>query len=363
MNQLFPLPVYTFLKIANQSGGFSAKGLRNLPAWLIKTILLEPLRWLELGLHQKRIREHVMEKDPIFILGFYRSGTSFLHEFLSRDDRLGYHTVYQMIFPEVMLSSEKILSPAFEGICKVFNLRDPIHRTRLSFRYPGEEDGTMTTAINARGAQWGYFFPEIMESQFRKYVLFEDLPPSELEAWKQDFVYLLKKISLANKGRQLILKSPPNTARIKLLLSLFPRAKFVFIHRHPYDVYGSNKKFWKVTHKIYALGQTKTVDVNSIILKTYSQVMDRYLLEKGLVPEGQLVEVRYDALMQHPIENIQQIYQALQLGDFNYCRNKMMAFIERQKSFVRLNHDLPEEEKLMVAGQLGRYISHWGYPV
>ena len=65
---------------------------------------------------------------------------------------------------------------------------------------------------------------------------------SEFEAWKQEFVFLLKKISLANHNKQLVLKSPPNTARIKLLLSLFPNAKFIFIHRNPYEVYVSNKQ-------------------------------------------------------------------------------------------------------------------------
>jgi hypothetical protein len=361
MNRLFPLPIYTFCKIVYQNGGVAVKGLRNLPGWLLKTILFEPVRWIELAFYQKKVHRHTITKDPVFVLGFYRSGTSFLHEFFTQDDRLGYHTVYQMIFPEIMLCSEKIFSPVLEFISRLFNLKDPVHRIPLSFRYPGEEDGTMTTALNPKGAQWGFFFPEKMNEYFRKYVLFENLPADEMETWKRDFVFLVKKISLASGGKQLVLKSPPNTARIKVLLSLFPNAKFIFIHRNPYEVYMSNKQFWKVTRRIYALGDTRSVDVNAIILDTYAGTMDHYLLEKGLIPEGQLVEMPYEQLIQHPLESMRTIYEAIRLNDFNYCENAMKSFVERQKKFVRLHHELPESERKIVIEKLEPYVRYWNY--
>src|SRR6476620_6509019 len=179
MNRLFPLPIYTFLKIVFQNGGISSKGIKNLPPWLIKTVLFEPLRWIELGMHNKKISHHTITKDPLFILGFYRSGTSYLHQFLIQDDRFGYHSNFQMILPEIMLSSEKMLAPVFEFICRSFNLQDSVHRVPLSFRFPGEEDATMTTSLNPRGAQWGYFFPKKMNEYFEKYVMFENIPNSE----------------------------------------------------------------------------------------------------------------------------------------------------------------------------------------
>lgn len=363
MNRLFPLPIYTFVKIAIGNGGPSARGLKNIPPWLIKTILFEPLRWIELASHNKKISRHTIAKDPVFILGFYRSGTSYLHQFMTQDDRLGYHSNFQMIFPEIMLSSEKMLSPVFEYIARVFNLRDPVHRTRLSFTFPGEEDAAMTTALSPRGAQWGYFFPKNMEEYFRKYVLFEGITAPELEVWKQELVFLIKKISIASQNKQLVLKSPPQTARIKLLLSLYPNAKFIFIHRDPYEVYLSNKQFWKVTQSIYAIGGTGSIDVNSIILDTYSEIMQRYLNEREMVPEGQLVEIPYADLLEKPMESMQKIYEAIRLDDFKYCENKMRSFVESQKTYVRLQHELPVGERKMVTEKLEPFIRHWNYPV
>jgi omega-hydroxy-beta-dihydromenaquinone-9 sulfotransferase len=363
MNRLFPLPIYTFLKIARENGGLAATGLLKVPSWLLKTILFEPLRWIEIAIHNKKIEQHTIAKDPIFVLGFYRSGTSYLHQFLTQDDRLGYHSVFQMIFPEIMLCCEKWMSPGLDLICRVFNIQDPVHRVPMSFQYPGEEDGTMTTSVNPRGAQWGYFFPKKMLEYFQKYVLFENIPATEFETWKKEFVFLLKKISLANHNKQLVLKSPPNTARIKLLLKLFPNAKFVFIHRNPYEVYVSNKRFWKVTHKIYAIGETKSADVNAIILDTYAKMMQRYLLEKDAIPKGQLIEIKYEDYIQRPIESMRKIYETLQLENFDYCEDKMKGFAGVQKNFVRLKHELPEEERKVVSEKLGPFIKHWDYPL
>jgi len=363
MNRLFPLPIYTFLKIAYKNGGITTKGLLNLPGWLIKTILFEPLRWMELALYNRKIIQHTITKPPVFILGYYRSGTSYLHEFFTQDDRLGYHSVFQMIFPEIMLSSEKILSPILEFICRVFNLQDPVHRIPLSFLYPGEEDGTMTTALSPRGAQWGFFFPEKMNDYFRQYVLFENIPEAEIAAWKRDFLFMLKKISLASNNKQLVLKSPPNTARIKVLLSLFPDARFILIHRNPYEVYASNKRFWKVTRDIYALGGFKAVDTNAIILETYAKTMQRYLQEKDLIPDGQLVELAYDDFIKNPVAGMRTAYETLQLNDFSYCENKMTSFADRQHMFKVLDHKLPPEERKVVSEKLEPFIRYWNYPL
>ena len=361
MNRLFPLPLYTFLKIVFQNGGINLRKIKNLPPWLIKTILFEPFRWIELAIYNHKIKQHQILKHPLFILGYYRSGTSNLHQCIVQDDRFGYHTNYQMVLPEVMLTTEKALLPVFDFICRVFNIKDSVHRVPLSFRFPGEEDATMTTYIDPKGAQWGYFFPKKMMDQFNKYVLFDNASASELENWKRSFIFLLKKISIACKQKQLVLKSPPNTARIKQLLSIFPDAKFIFIHRNPYHVYSSNKKFWGVLQRVYALQGAKSVDVNTVILDTYSQMMQRYLAEKDLVPPGQLTEIGYDDFVQNPVESLRNAYQELHLGDFSYCEEKMRLFTSHQKEFLQLKHEMPEAEIKMVSEKLKPFIRRWNY--
>lgn len=42
-------------------------------------------------------------KDPVFIIGHWRSGTTFIHNVLSKDPQFGYCSTYQTVFPHLML--------------------------------------------------------------------------------------------------------------------------------------------------------------------------------------------------------------------------------------------------------------------
>ena len=53
-------------------------------------LALAPAAAAESLIYRKRIRETKIEKDPIFILGHWRSGTTYLQNVLSRDEQFGW---------------------------------------------------------------------------------------------------------------------------------------------------------------------------------------------------------------------------------------------------------------------------------
>ncbi|MEO7044921.1 MAG: sulfotransferase, partial [Ferruginibacter sp.] len=254
MNKFFPIPLYSFCKTIYKNGGLSRRGLLHALPWIIKTTALEPLRWCELALYHKKLKFYKIEKGPLFILGYYRSGTTHLQQMFMQDDRLGYTSLYQTIFPELMLSFEKSMTPVLEKIAEVFTTQNHFHRIPLTWFSPGEEDVAMVSLMNSNAAQWGILFPHKAIEIFKKYALFQNIPNKELINWGEDYLYLLKKISLANKGKPLVLKSPLNTVRIQQLLWLFPNARFIYISRNPVDVYASTQRLWKMIIKKYVLG-------------------------------------------------------------------------------------------------------------
>ena len=78
-------------------------------------------------------------------------------------------------------------------------------------------------------------------SVFSPYFAFgADCPPDERERWRRSFVLFLKKVTLKNGYKPLIIKSPVHTARIPILLDIFPKARFVYAHRNPYQVFQSS---------------------------------------------------------------------------------------------------------------------------
>jgi hypothetical protein len=57
----------------------------------------------------------------------------------------------------------------------------------------------------------------------------DNIPKNVIEEWKEIYLYLLKKETLYRDGKRLVLKNPANTARVTLLLEMFPNARFVHI--------------------------------------------------------------------------------------------------------------------------------------
>lgn len=354
MRKFIPfIPLFTLAGIVARHG-LSWRGLVHLAPWLVKAVLLEPLRWIELLWFERKIQRHQLPHDPIFILGHYRCGTTYLQRLFMQDSRLGYMSIFQSAMPEIMLAFEQWLTPALNLLCRACRVQNPFHRIPFTWNFPGEDDVGMIAMLQPRAAQWGMLFPRSMQYYLGKYALFSSASPADTAAWKKDYHYLLKKISLQNNGRRLVLKSPPHTARIKELLEMFPNASFVFIHRDPLEVYASTRRFWQVIAKHYMLGRRSGTDISTVILTQYRDMMERYRQYRPMIPAGRLAEVNYQSLVNEPLPTMQSIYKSLGLPAMEPCSERLQQFIREQSNYRRLQHQLTAEEAGLVKTYLGK---------
>lgn len=333
------IPFFRLLRIARKNGGIQGKGWIHLFPWLVKTLFLEPLRWVELLVYSRRIRKEVINEAPVFILGHYRSGTTYLQRLFMQDDRFGYTSLFQTVLPEIMLITENFLTPFLDKISRVLRLRNHFHRIPLQWKcFPGEEDVGMTALLRPTGSQWGLLFPERMNYYQDQFILFEG-DPGFKKAWKADYLYYLKKLSVKNGSRPLVLKNPPNTARIKILLQLFPKARFIHIMRNPLEVITSTRNLRQVIHEHYQLGKDSWWQNGEAVLEQYTAIMKQYLAQKDLIPPGQLVEISYEQFVKAPVESLCMIYRELKLPEFSYCEEKMHEFVLQQRGYKVLHHE------------------------
>lgn len=114
-------------------------------------------------------------------------------------------------------------------------------------------------------------------------------------------------------GRQLLLKSPSHTAHVRLLLGLFPHAKFVYIHRHPEEVAQSSVALVRRFIPLSALAGFTAADAEAFILNTHGSLYRAYLRDRPTIPAGSLVEVPYAALTEDPVGTLDTIYERLGL--------------------------------------------------
>src|SRR5262249_19380890 len=95
--------------------------------------LLALLQTLVFG---RRIRGTNLASDPIFIIGHWRSGTTFLHELLALDDRFIWPTTYECLAP-----SHFLLSGRLAHLLRWFlPARRPMDRMPLGVDRPQEDE-------------------------------------------------------------------------------------------------------------------------------------------------------------------------------------------------------------------------------
>ena len=156
--------------------------------------LLSLLKPFEDGRYAK-LENQPLEMDPLFILGHWRSGTTFVHNVFACDKHFGYTTTYQTVFPNLMLWGQ----PFFK---KNMSFLMPDHRPtdnmELKVDLPQEEEFALSNMMPYTYYNF-WFFPQKMLEYCDKYLLFDTITEEERQIFMKAFLKLVK-ISLHNTG-------------------------------------------------------------------------------------------------------------------------------------------------------------------
>jgi hypothetical protein len=224
-----------------------------------------------------------------------------------------------------------------------------------------QEDQYALGAYSPFSYYHGWCFPRTM-ARYNRLVLLQDVPESAVAEWKKTYVFLLKKIALRTGNRRLLLKNQDNTARVRLLLDLFPDAKFIHIHRNPYHVFFSMMRFMTMVIPLYCLQTppSRTV-LEDVMLDFYAGMYKKYLAERPHIPRKNLVEMPYEAFVDRPLARLRDIYGALSLEGFDAAEPAFKRYLSSQKSFRPARYAVTDEVRDKVSGRLGFLFDALGY--
>jgi omega-hydroxy-beta-dihydromenaquinone-9 sulfotransferase len=76
---------------------------------------------------------------------------------------------------------------------------------------------------------------------------------------------------------------------------------------------------------------------------------------------GQFCEVRYEDLISRPIEQMQRIYEELQLQDFEAVRPAIESYMAGQKDYKTNRYQLSPENRGEISRRWKNYILRYGY--
>jgi hypothetical protein len=189
-------------------------------------------------------RKQPVEK-PLFILGNFRSGSTFLHRLLTRDARTFTSLRTWDIFLMPSITQRRLChglarfdawlgGPAMKMVKRFdarFFGRVPIHK--ISLFEPEEDEMILMYAWSSFFV--GFLFPFLDE--LPPYQFFDSaIPRAERQCIMGFYRSCLQRHLYATGGRYFLAKNPVFSAKIETLLELFPDARIVYLVRNPLDM-------------------------------------------------------------------------------------------------------------------------------
>jgi omega-hydroxy-beta-dihydromenaquinone-9 sulfotransferase len=352
-------PLGFWLRLLRDGNGVALRCLPQAAFVTLGSLSSSVLRGMETVLYGRRVRDTVIAEPPIFIIGHWRSGTTFLHNLMGEDPNLAFITTFHALAPALYLVGEKTLRPIVQYLVPKTRPQDNMP---VLLDAPQEEDIALCN-ITHHSLNVGLYFPDRMEDLFPKYALLEGLTTREWTEWCDAYLSLLKKATYATGGRRLVLKNPINTGRVKGLLKLFPDAKFIHICRNPYDVFMSTKLKYRRVFSRLALQDVTEEFIHRITINFFREMMPRYIEQRELIPEGNLVEVRFEELEANPVGTVASIYNDLGLPGWDGARPHVEEHVAACRAYKKNDYAISEADAAEVTEQWRFALDEWGYKV
>ncbi|MGE0608096.1 MAG: sulfotransferase [Pirellulales bacterium] len=313
------------------------------------------LRWVQTIFWGKQINRTEIKEQPLFILGHWRSGTTFLHELLVLDERHSFPTSYECFAPHHFLLTEGIISRWFNW---VMPKKRPMDNMAVGWDRPQEDEFALCN-IGLPSPYLTLAFPN-RPPQYQEYLTFDDVPPEDVARWQSGFRRFLTMVTCRNPKR-MVLKSPPHTGRIRVLAEMFPDARFVHIVRDPYVLFQSTMKMWKAMYDVQGLQPPKFEGLEEHVFETLNFMYAAFERDRHLIGPGRFCEVRYEDLVRDPVGQLRAIYDQLELDGFEEALPAFQEHLAGQSDYQPNRHQMPAELKAKIADRWADFIQRYGY--
>jgi len=173
-------------------------------------------------------------------------------------------------------------------------------------------------------------------------------------------LWLLRRITFKT-GKRLVLKSPPHTARIKVLRDMFPDAIFLHIVRDPYVVFPSTVRLWKSLYDTHGMQKPTYQGLEEKVFETYLRIHRRLEEGKKLLSPSQFHELRYEDLVRDPAVCLRQVYEHFNLGGWDQMAPRLDAYLATLKGYETNKYQLTPELHAQINARWGDVIRQYGY--
>jgi len=298
-------------------------------------------------------------RQPLFILGLPRTGTTILHELLAQDPSFRSPASWEVSRPlppptapsydsDKRIRSVDRLLALLEKLCPGFKA---IHA--IGARLPQECVYILASAFISE--QFGYMYNV---PAYRDWALDQDMTASY--HWHASF---LQHLQVDLRREHWVLKTPAHLAYLKYLLAQYPDAAIVWTHRRPLDAMAS---FSSLAYTLRS-GFSRSVDplaTGEYEFRHFAKIVARGMEDRCALDNGQFIDVSFNAICADPMSVIRTVYERCAMELSRDAETRMRQYLDRHPRGLYGEHryspaafglDHTQEEHLY-----GEYLSRYG---
>jgi len=314
------------------------------------------LGWMQKLFWHRRLRASAFHGPPIFIIGHWRSGTTLLHELMVLDERLSSPSTFQCFAPHHFLVSEWCFRRFFTWLLPN---RRPMDNMAAGWDRPQEDEFALVN-LGLPSPYRRIAFPNQPPPDM-DYLDTESITEPERNRWSATLKGFLKAVSYRTQ-RPLVVKSPTHTGRVATLAKAFPGAKFIHISRDPRALFPSTVRLWHSLDQVQGLQVPNENHTEEYVIECLRVMYDAFHRQRDSIPAGHLIDIRYEDLIQDPVNKVEEIYRTLRLGDFDHVRQTLQDWAETAHREYQTNrHELPPEQEKLIRENWSDYFERYGY--
>ena len=261
-------------------------------------------------------------REPLFIVGLPRSGTTLLHTLFAADPAHRVPLTWEVMSPSPPSAEDREqrirsatrdlamlrwLAPTFESV----------HATGAEL--PQECVSLISPTFLSDQFDTMYNIPS-----YRAWFFRQDLRPAY--SYHRRF---LQHLQFRSSAKRWILKAPAHMFAAPALLSVYPNAKFVQLHRNPIDAVASVSSLVTILRRVFS----DTVDplqVGSDAIVYWSDAVKTFMQVRDQLPTDRICDVYYNEIRRDAVDAARRVYEHFGWDLKPEVEQKMRAVLAEQ---------------------------------
>ena len=269
-------------------------------------------------------------REPLFIVGLPRSGTSVLHRLLGADPEHRSPLMWEVRSPSPPTrKDEKRRIQRAAQSCNFFNWLAPTFRYAhtVGAEVPQECVSLMTPTFLSDQFDAMYYVPSYRAWFFRQ----------DLRSAYDYHRRFLQHLQYRRTARRWILKAPTHMFAMPTLLSTYPDALFVQTHRTPVDAMASVSSLVTILRRAFSDAVDPLI-VGREAIDYWSETMKKFLRERDRLENNRICDIQYDEIRRDPIRAVRRIYEYFGWSLSHEAERRMRALVASQAKRQSANH-------------------------